>query len=524
MRRILPLLQDRLFDVIVVGGGVQGASVARDAALRGLSVALVEQGDFCSATSHNSLKTIHGGIRYLQHLNFKRAIESIREQQILMKTAPHLVQPLPFLMPTYGFGMRGPVAVGIGIGLFEILNGIVSLRDSGSLDWPKGRLMGPSSCKKLAPGIDDVSLTGGAIWADAQVAFADKAVLQFLQQAVDHDACVANYVRAEKLLFDVNNPSSVCGIRAKDMHTGDGLEIRAHSVVNATGPWATNWIERAGHPKLSLKVSLVKSMNLVTTKVAPKHAIAVKSNRASDSRIDKANRLFFIVPWQGKAVIGTTHFTYRPGTSEAPIDPDEIAAFVEEFRSAYPAMGLTPDDILYCYQGLTPGDESSMEDGAKKHESEIVDHALSDGVSGILSIICIKWTTARLVAEQTVDRLLLQRNERRDCLTRRTALPDYPNMPHDTSNFSDEQLRDFVATHVDHTQARRLDDIVLRRTNDLVLGNMSAETFALITKAMAERFFWSAEERQEEVRRVLDRLANLAYRRSLVDGLAEMVS
>ena len=129
MRRDTSELQDRRFDVVVIGGGIQGACVARDAALRGLSVALIEQADFCSATSHNSLKTIHGGIRYLQHLNFKRAIESIREQQILLRTAPHLVQPLRFLMPTYGLGMRGPVAMGIGVGLFESLNAYVSLRD-----------------------------------------------------------------------------------------------------------------------------------------------------------------------------------------------------------------------------------------------------------------------------------------------------------------------------------------------------------------------------------------------------------
>lgn len=524
MRRDLSRLRDRLFDVIVVGGGVQGASVARDAALRGLDVALVEQGDFCSATSHNSLKTIHGGIRYLQHLNFRRATESVREQQILLRTAPHLVQPLPFLMPTYGYGMRGPAAMAVGLAMFETLNAAVALWDTGAPGWPRGRLMRASTCRRLAPGLDDAGLTGGAIWADAQVVLADKAVLQFLRQAADRGACVANYLRAEHLLFDKGDPATVTGLQARDIDSGDSFAIRGRCVVNATGPWAADWIGRAGHPDLSLKLGLVKSMNLVTAKPAPAHAIAVRSGRASDSRVDSARRMFFVVPWLGRAVIGTSHFTHRPGTPEAAIDPDEIAAFVAEFNDAHPAMGLTPDDILYCYQGLTPGDDSTAEDGAKRHESEIVDHARTDGVAGLLSIVCIKWTTARLVAEQTVDRLLHKRGERRPCLTRRMELGDAPDMPHDTSGLSAGQLRDFVATHADHSQARRLDDIVLRRTNDLVLGKMSAENFTLIADAMSERFGWSAGRRQEEVRRVLDRLANSAYRRSLVDGLAEMVS
>ncbi|QBR38560.1 hypothetical protein ETW23_21900 (plasmid) [Leisingera sp. NJS201] len=131
--------------------------MARDAALRGLSTALIEQADFCSATSHNSLKTIHGGIRYLQHLNFRRAIDSIREQQIFLRTAPHLVQPLNFLMPAYGYGMRGPLALGAGIGLFELLNALVSLRDGNRPGWPKGRLMRAAACRALAP-----ALTGTA--------------------------------------------------------------------------------------------------------------------------------------------------------------------------------------------------------------------------------------------------------------------------------------------------------------------------------------------------------------------------
>ncbi|WP_372574064.1 glycerol-3-phosphate dehydrogenase/oxidase [Ruegeria jejuensis] len=519
MRRDISLLRKRRFDVVVVGGGIQGACVARDAALRGLSVALIEQGDFCGATSHNSLKTIHGGIRYLQHLNFKRAIESIREQQIFLRTAPHLVQPLGFLMPTYGYGMRGPLALGAGIALFEALNAGVALRDGRRPAWPKGQLMRAATCRKRAPGIDPQALTGGAYWADAQVGLADKAVLQILQQAVDHGACVANDVQAEQLRFDPSAPESVCGLGARDMRTGDRFEIAARAVVNATGPWAADWIRRAGGSRLSLQVGLVKSMNLVTRKPALPHALAVKSSRASDSRIDTAKRMFFVVPWQGRAVIGTTHFTHRDTTLDLRVDQEEIAAFVEEFAAAFPAMGVTTDDILYCYQGLTPGDDTVTEDGAKLHESRIVDHATTDGIGGVFSIVSIKWTTARLVAEQAVDRLLDQWKDRRACQTRHTRIPDYPGMPHDTCGLSDAGLRDFVVAHVENTQAFRLDDIVLRRTNDLVSGRMSAQHFAVIEQTLADHFNWSVEQRRAETQQVLNRLPPSSFRHRLINEL-----
>ena len=523
MKRDVQSLQHQTFDLVVVGGGVHGACVARDAALRGLKVALVEQDDFCSGTSHNSLKTIHGGIRYLQHLNFKRAIESAREQQIFLETAPHLVQRLDFLMPAYGHGMRGPVAIGIGIVLFECLNFLVSLWDNRRVRRPRGRLLSARRCTDLAPGIDQTSLTGGGIWADAQVTYADKAVLQMLQQAEDHGACVLNYVRAEKLLHGETDECSVCGVEARDLRTGDRFGIAARSVVNASGPWAAQWIKEAGRPGLARPIPLVRSMNLVTNKPDAPHAIAVKSQRASDSRIDSAKRLYFLVPWQGKTVVGTTHFSHRQDTVDAGITPDEVSTFVDEINAAYPTLDLTLDDVLYSYHGLTPGDSSTEEDGAKLHESIIVDHAEEHGVKGVFSIIGIKWTTARLVAEQTVDTVLASWNEKRPCKTRTTALEDCADFPHDTEGMSAGQLESFVDTHIEKSQAYRLSDLVLRRTNDLVLGRMTSDQFATITRLMAARLGWSEDRQREEVDRVLERLFPSPYRASLVkelDGLA----
>ncbi len=326
MKRSLSALAGGKFDILVVGGGIHGACVARDAALRGLSVALIEQSDFCSATSHNSLKTIHGGIRYLQHLNIKRAVESIREQQIFLRTAPHLVQPLPFLMPTYGWGMRGPLVMAAGIALYEGLSALIHLLGRQVPGWPSGRILSRRRCLEVAPGIDEHELTGGAIWSDAQVAFADKAVLQMLQQAEDHSACVANYIRASALLKD-DSGKQVLGVVVKDAMTGESFNIHARLVINAAGPWVGRWLGEGGDSLPSLSIGLVKSMNLVTNKPAPPFAIGVKSQLASDSLVDNAKRLFFSVHWQGRAVIGTTHFTHSDGLHQCAGRPGRYRRF-----------------------------------------------------------------------------------------------------------------------------------------------------------------------------------------------------
>ena len=507
MDRDISALQETDFDVVVVGGGIHGACIARDAALRGLRVALVEMADFNSATSHNSLKTIHGGIRYLQHLNVKRAIESIREQQIFLRTLPHLVQPLRFMMPTYGFGMRGPFVMGVGIVMFEALSAAVAIWDRRWPGLPKGRLLRKATCLRQAPGLDPDGLTGGAIWADAQITFADKAVFEILAHACDHGAVVANYVKAERLRFAADDPTHVSGVQACDTETGESFAINARCVVNATGPWIGDWLGGSDQTvTAAVDVDLVRSMNLVTRKPAPATAIAVKSTRASDSKIDTAKRMFFVVHWQGKAVIGTTHFSHTEATLEIMPDQAEIAQFVAEYNAADPEMGLTVDDVLYCYLGLAPGENSTGTDGAPLHESKIVDHGQADRINGLLSIISVKWTTARLVAERTVDQVMQHLGQKGVCQTRDLPVPDTQAMPHDAAGLTDAQLHAFVQTHVNVTQARHLDDIVLRRTHDVTLGKLSADQVRVILGTLADRFDWSPAQQDMELAHVLDRL------------------
>ena len=557
MKRDVDALEQQRFDVLVVGGGVHGACVARDAALRGLSVALVEQSDFSSATSHNSLKTIHGGIRYLQHLNLKRAVESIREQAVFLRTAPHLVQPLKFLMPCYGWRMRGPVVTGIGVALFELVGFITRAMGGRKPRGFVGGVFSPSRTLELAPGLDKNTLTGGAMWLDAQVSLADKAVLQMLKQATEYDAVVANYVQATRLVTSENG-NRVIGIEALDKLDSSSLSIKAQLVINAAGPWVNSWVsdkfaiadgagtsgaaataESAGTVGAadnaqrnnsdilgSLNVGLVKSMNLLVRAPAPPMAFGVKSRRQSDSKLDSANRLFFAVPWQGQTIIGTTHFTHTEQSRKLDYEPDNIASFLAEFNAAYPSlkqgMKLGMDDVLYCYQGLTPGDDAVDADGAKLHHSKVIDHKDSDDVHGLLSIIGIKWTTARRVAEEAVDTAVRHLESGKQCLTRTTFIPDYPQTTHDTGHLSDEQLRAFVLNHVEHTQAAKLSDIVLRRTNDLLLGTLTPARVRLVLNTLSTHFNWSREYQGKEINTVLASGIGPQLRQALIEEFREL--
>lgn len=195
MKRNLEELSNTQFDVLVIGGGIYGACVAYEATLRGLSVALVEKQDFCGATSANSLKTIHGGLRYLQHADFKRMRESIYERRTLMKIAPHLVHPLPVLVPTYGHGLKGIEAMTVALKI----NDLVSCdRNLGLPDpqkhIPTGRTLSPTECLNTLPGISADGLTGGAIFHDAQVYNSERLVLAYLQSATQLGLRVANYL------------------------------------------------------------------------------------------------------------------------------------------------------------------------------------------------------------------------------------------------------------------------------------------------------------------------------------------
>jgi len=277
MQRDLTELARKEFDLLVIGGGIYGAFVAWDAALRGLSVAMIEKGDFGHATSSNTLRVIHGGLRYLQYGNIRRMRRSIAERTAFMRIAPHLVHPLPFLIPTYGHWQEGKALLSLALSLNELIgfdrNGLADSQKH----LPRGRVISREECRRLVPGVRDRGLSGGLIYYDCQMYDSERFILAVARSAAQAGASLANYVEATKFL---KNGSRVRGIAAKDGLSGNIFEIRARSVVNTSGPWMDRVLRLLNGHTPSRKLVLSKAFNLlVRPQIVPDYAVGVRSQR-----------------------------------------------------------------------------------------------------------------------------------------------------------------------------------------------------------------------------------------------------
>ncbi len=492
MKRDLSALAAGSYDLVVIGAGIHGACIARDAALRGLSVAVLERGDLGGETSHNSLKTIHGGIRYIQHLNFSRTRLSIRERTVWLRTAPHLVRPLPFLMPTYGHGARGPLAMFAGIALYRLLG--IGLTSGAQV--PPGRVMGAATCRAAMPGVPETGLTGGAIWSDAQIRFADRAVIEILNDAAVHGAAIANHAEVSGILRAGGRAS---GVSVRDGLTGARYEVSARQIINAAGPWAGGLADDL--PEAAARVPLTRSMNIVTRRKAPDMAFSIKSAQTSDSRLGKTKRLYFMVPWEGVSIFGTTHVP-DTGAPDTPNTQDaEIATFISELNAAWPGLGLTEDEVTYCYRGLTPADHG----GGRSHESRVLDHAAFGGLEGLSTIIGVKWTTSRLVAEQTVDLAMSKLGRTETCRTRTAPIPPVGTLDYALAGRPADEIRAVCTAHMQHAMTYTLRDMLLRRTDDLVRGQLGPEEIRTVARTMRDHLGWDAQACATEAARMQDR-------------------
>ena len=404
MKRDLKSLENQKYDLVVIGGGVYGAAIAWDAVLRGLSVALVEKDDFGAATSFNNLKTVHGGLRYLQHADLRRMRESIRERRTLMKIAPHLVHPLAFLVPTYRELKRSRLAMNAAM----VLNDLVSFDRNRLTDpqknLPRGRVVSRAECLELAPGVREEGLTGGAIWYDAQMHNADRMTLSFILSAARAGAEVANHVEVTGLL---KKGSRVVGVEARDRLEGEELQIKAKVVLNAAGPWVDNVLSFLGenaHPPL---FHFSMAMNLVTRPVVNRVAVGVTCRRRhkdDDAVIGTGSRFLFMIPWRDYSMIGTSHAPYDGKPEPLEAAEQDIQELLNDINESYPSAKLGREDVRLVHRGLLPMVPSpkNSSDVTLVKQYLIRDHR-SVGIDGLITVIGVKYTTARDVAEKAVD-------------------------------------------------------------------------------------------------------------------------
>lgn len=399
----LTALRGADLDVLVLGGGITGACIALEAAQRGLATGLVDRDDYGSGATANCLKIVHGGLRYLRHLDLRRVRQSVVERSVWLRSAPHLVEPLPVVLPTYRGRFPSRPLLDAALAVNEVFS---ADRNRGLLAEraiPRARGLSPGDCVALEPRLDSPDLTGGVLFHDALMYSPERLTFEVLEAAGLAGAVTANHV---EFLAPVLVDRRVAGARLQDVLTGDEAEVRVRWLINATGSSVPALAARLAPSSAGALPAYSMAMNIVTRQPAPRVAFAAAARGADHSRPGNGRtRQLFVVPWRGQTMVGTAHLEYRGGPARFPPGPEQVERFIRDLATARPALALASDDIALVHAGLLPVSgrgENGHTRLLKRHR--IIDHS-EQGCHGALSVITVKFTTARRVARDVLDRI-----------------------------------------------------------------------------------------------------------------------
>jgi len=374
------------FDLLVIGGGINGAGIARDAALRGLSVALVEQGDFASGTSSKSSKLIHGGLRYLENYEFGLVLEASRERDRLRRhIAPHLVHPMPFVFPIFAGDPVGRLRLSAGLWVYD---GLAAFRNIA-----RHRSWGREATLAAEPRLRGAGLRGAMHYFDC---WADDArlTLETVLSAVAAGAVACNYVEVAAL---TRADGRLTGASLRDRLYGGALTVAARQVVNATGPWLDH-VRRLDDPAAPAVLRLTKGVHLLVprARVGNVHAIVLRSPRDG--------RVMFAIPWDDQTLVGTTDTDFEGAPDAVAADAADVDYILEVTNHYFPDAALAERDVIGAFAGLRPL-VAPPDAGASPSETSR-EEAIFESPSGLLSLGGGKLTTYRRVAERVVDRVV----------------------------------------------------------------------------------------------------------------------
>lgn len=416
----------KTFDLIVIGAGINGAGIARDAAMRGLSVLLLDKGDVGGGTSSWSTRLIHGGLRYLEYGEFGLVRESLRERECLLHIAPHLVHPLPLLVPIYKSSRRGPWTIRAGMIAYDLLSFGKTL--------PSHRMLSRAETLTEAPALEKNDLIGAAIYYDAQVELAERLVLENVISAAEHGAEVFTYSQVDRIKVEPGEIAGIEFMRAQGSDPTVSEESERHYasgrvVINAAGPWVDQLLEKTGSSS-PRQIGGTKGSHIIVAPFAgaPKTAIYVEA--------ETDQRPFFIIPWNDKYLIGTTDLRYSGDLDHVAIASEEIDYLLRETNRVIPSANLDRSKVLYTYSGIRPLPFT----GDKAEKSITRRHFIREHpqLPNLLSIIGGKLTTYRNLAEEAVDQVFGKLGRPiPKCVTDQQPLPGA-----DTSDF-DAFARDF---------------------------------------------------------------------------------
>ncbi len=394
-------------DLVVVGAGINGAGIARDAALRGLRVVLLDKGDIASGTTSWSTRLIHGGLRYLEHREVGLVRESLRERERLLRAAPHLVKPVPLLLPLYRGDKRGRWLVRTGMLAYDALSFDKSL--------PRHHMLSREEALRRAPGLATEGLVGAALYYDAQVEYAERLAVENALSAWEHGATVLTYARVNRLITE---NGAVCGVGFTDLIDRGSFEVRAAVTVNVAGPWVDQVLAGGGGAAAPARmIGGTKGSHIIVGCFpgAPTDALYVEARQDG--------RPYFIVPWNGLYLIGTTDTRYDGDLDRVEATPAEVNYLVRETNRVIPGAGLSAASVLYTYAGVRPLPEQPQGSAAAITRRHLIyDHA-KVGTDGMVSIIGGKLTTYRNLAEEAVDAVYRKLDRPTPPATTRLPLP-----------------------------------------------------------------------------------------------------
>jgi glycerol-3-phosphate dehydrogenase len=537
MRRNLEELARRRYDLVVVGGGITGAAIARDAALRGLSVALLEARDFSHATSAATSKLVHGGLRYLKTLDLGLVRESLAERRIWQRIAPHMVYPLPFLLPVPE-GFAAALAFHTGLTLYD-LGGARGGGRAYERAWiPAHRWIDRAEALTRAPILSGTKLRRAMLYYDCQMFAPERLALECLADAADHGANLANYAEVADLRR-APVTQTIEGVIVKDARSGQRHDVSAALIVNATGPWADIALKAWGVDEGPARLTRSKGIHIITRALAHDHALTLPTESGH----------LFVLPWRGHSLIGTTDTPYAGSLDSVRPARTEIEGLIATLNRALPGADVTLADVRYAYAGVRPlvAPASAMSTYKMSRRAEIIEHGASGRLEPLISAIGGKWTTARHLAEQTVD-LALRRLGRPHRPSRTAELPlpggrasrflslvsrleaQCPMLSSESVAFLARsygslapevlalgrpdarlleplarglpQIGAQVAYAIDHEMALSLEDVVLRRIGLGTLGFPGEAALARCAGLMAARLGWSEESCAGEIARL----------------------
>jgi len=525
VKRDLARLSRETFDILVVGGGIHGAAAARAAAARGLATALIEQGDFGHATSANSLKIIHGGLRYLQHGDLAKARDSVRARRAMLQRFGHLAAPLPCVLPTHGLGLRSRPALAAALLLNNLLSVDRNLGVAPACRLPRGRMISRAELIDRAPHLADGRASGGALWYDGIALDTERLVLELVLDADAGGAAVANRLRAVGFLRSGNR---VAGVRAHDESSGNELEIRARITITAAGPWLGE-LHRplAGNVQMN---AFAKAINIVVGRpIFGATAVGVEGGGGT-------RRLFFFVPWRGGTMIGTLYLPHEGPPESCAVTTRDLEQMVAEVNRIHPAAAITPAEVRFAHVGLLPlatgSDPAAAAETRLLQRPRLVDAARDFGVDGLVGIVGIKYTTGMTVGARAVElaaaRLGVAAARHRDQPQRALEQPTAPygidtglsarlartygaaaaaiisdigtDGAHARRIARDQATTVAEVRHAVHEEmALSLADIVLRRTPLGTFGHPGRATLTDCAAVAGDALGWDAARREREI-------------------------